>query len=86
MALIYWAGPKLLGENLAVRIILLLVGLAVCYAFGTLWFVYGYSGIGSAMTFSKAAKICVIPFLPFDLLKLVLALILSNRVKKYAKI
>ncbi|MBP5431480.1 biotin transporter BioY [Ruminococcus sp.] len=86
MALIYWAGTKLLGKKLAVQIILLLAGLAVCYTFGTLWFVYGYSDNGSTIAFIKAAKICVIPFVPFDLLKLVLALILSDRVKKYAKI
>lgn len=86
MAVIYWAGTKLLGEKLAVRIILLLAGLAVCYAFGTLWFVYGYSKGENAMTFKKAAEICVLPFIPFDLLKLVLALIISDRVKKYAKL
>ena len=86
MALIYWTGTKLSGEKLPVRILLLIAGLAVCYAFGTLWFVYGYSNGGNAMTFRRAAEICVLPFIPFDLLKLVLALIISDRVKKYAKL
>ena len=86
MALIYWAGTRLLGEKLPVRIALMLAGLAVCYVFGTLWFVYGYSKGESAITFRRAAEICVIPFVPFDLLKLVLALIISGRVKKYAKL
>ena len=86
MALIYWAGTKLFGEKLLVRITLLVLGLLVCYAFGTLWFVYGYSNGESAMSFKKAAEICVYPFVPFDLLKMVLAFVISFRIKKHIKL
>ena len=86
MALIYWAGTKLFGEKLLARIALLIVGLLVCYAFGTLWFVYGYSNGESVMSFKKAAEICVFPFVPFDLLKMVLAFVISYRIRKHVKL
>lgn len=82
MAAVYWAGTSLLGSRLPVRISLMLLGLILCYTFGTIWFVYGYSKGGSAMTFRRATEICVIPFVPFDLLKLALALLISGRIKK----
>lgn len=85
-ALLYWAGTKLLGEKLLVRIALLISGLLVCYAFGTLWFVYGYSMGESTISIKKAAEICVYPFVPFDLLKMVLAFIISYRIRKHIKL
>ena len=81
IALIFWAGTKLMGDKLPVRIALMIAGLAVCYAFGTLWFVFGYSKGGSHMSFLNAMKICVFPFIPFDLGKLVLCLLITEPVK-----
>ncbi len=86
MCLIFWFGTKLFGSKLAVRIILMTIGLAVCYLFGTIWFVYVYSKGDDGISFYSALKICVIPFVPFDLIKLVLSLIITDRIKKYAKI
>ena len=82
MALLYWAGTKLFGNKLPVSIGLLTAGLAVCYLFGTIWFVFGYSKGENTMSFYKALKLCVIPFVPFDIIKLVLAAVISSRVKK----
>ena len=82
MALLYWAGTKLFGSKLPVSIGLLTAGLAVCYLFGTIWFVFGYSKGENTMSFYKALKLCVIPFVPFDIIKLVLAAVISSRVKK----
>ncbi|MCR5600601.1 MAG: biotin transporter BioY [Ruminococcus sp.] len=86
LCLIYWFGTKLISSKLVVRVILMTIGLAVCYLFGTLWFVYVYSKGDNGISFYSALKICVIPFVPFDLIKLVLSLIISDRVKKYIKI
>ena len=82
MTVVYWAGTKLAGNKLPVRIALMLTGLVLCYIFGTLWFVYGYSKGETAMTCTRAAEICVLPFIPFDLIKLALAIIISGRIKK----
>lgn len=84
--LMYITGEKFFGNGIAVRIISLLLGLAVCYAFGTAWFMYIYTRNVEAVTLGQAMKWCVTPFIPFDLAKLALSLIISDRVKKYAKL
>ena len=56
----------------------MLLGLAVCYAFGTLWFVLVYHcGWGYAL------MICVVPYLPFDAVKFVIAAFLAVRLEGY---
>ncbi|WP_173458729.1 biotin transporter BioY [Ruminococcus flavefaciens] len=86
MALLYWAGTKLFGHKLPVSIALMAVGLAVCYLFGTIWFVCGYSNGETKMTFMGALDVCVFPYLPFDIIKLVLATVICSRIKKYISI
>jgi len=80
--LIYMLSEKLLGKNIIVLICTLIVGLAVCYIFGTAWFIFVYSKGGDTVSVSQALKWCVIPFIPFDLLKMALAVAVSVRVKK----
>lgn len=58
------------------RIILLIAGLAVAYFFGTVWFV-----ISTKTSIFPALMLCVVPYIPFDLAKLALALGLSSLVK-----
>jgi len=50
----------------------LVLGLSLCYGFGTAWFVLVYAG-GSAMGFGGALLRCVVPFLLPDAAKLALA-------------
>ncbi len=84
MCLLYWVGTKLLGKKLPVRIVLMTLGLMICYLFGTIWFVLVYSDNG--ISFYSALKVCVIPFVPFDLIKLALSIIITDRIKKYTAI
>ena len=42
-ALCYWLCERVLGKKLWVKTVSLVVGLALCYAFGTVWFVKVYS-------------------------------------------
>lgn len=53
------------------------VGLLVCYAFGTAWFM-ALTGTGLAASLSY----CVLPFLPGDALKIALAATLALRLRK----
>ena len=61
------------------------VGLLLCYFLGTAWFVilsYQNSvktGIWTALT------VCVIPYLPFDVLKIALASYLTEKLSKFIK-
>ena len=53
------------------------VGTAVCYVFGTAWFCLVMESTAAA-----ALSICVIPFIPGDLAKIILALILGPQMRK----
>ena len=58
----------------------MIVALLVTYAFGTVWFViWSGTGIGYALT------VCVLPFIPFDLVKIVIAMLLGNLVRSRLK-
>lgn len=60
-----------------IQILGMIVGTAVCYAFGTAWFCFQ-----SGMSVSAALAICVIPFIPGDLIKMVIAMIIGPMVRK----
>lgn len=74
-------------KNRIVRALLLalsmLAGLLVCYAFGTAWFVQVYAKTKGAITVAGALSMCVFPFLPFDLLKIALAVVLTDRLRRF---
>ena len=83
MGLIYWLMESLLGEKPALRIAALVIGLVVCYAFGTAWFLFVYARTSGAIGLGTALSWCVFPFILPDLVKMALAVMLSERVKKY---
>ena len=82
---IYIVMTKLRGEKLPVRIAALVLGLAVCYAFATAWFMYLYTKANGAVTLGTVLSWCVIPFVIPDLVKLALAVVISLRLKPVIK-
>ena len=55
----------------------MVIGLIVDYVFGTAWFVIEMqAGIGYALS------VCVWPFIPFDIIKIVLAIVIGKAVGK----
>lgn len=82
IALIYWASEKLFGRKLVVEVASLLVGLLVCYVFGTAWFMVVYARQSGSVGLMTALGMCVFPFIIPDLAKLVAALFLSARLRK----
>lgn len=85
-ALVMWLMEKLLGKNPIVLIISMIVGLAVCYAFGTAWFMLVYTKANGAVSLGTVLGWCVVPFIIPDAVKIVCAAIVSSRVKKYVGI
>ena len=83
--LVYWLFERL-GRSLWLRVAALLLGLALCYAFGTLWFIEVYSRANGPLSVMTALGWCVLPFLVPDGLKLLLALLLSARLKPLLKL
>ena len=70
-----------LGRKLWALAVSMVLGLAVCYIFGTAWYlavVYG-TEINIEKILS-AISLCIVPYLPFDALKIALAAILVNRI------
>ena len=71
------------GAGLWLKALALLLGLAVCYAFGTLWFVKVYGDMKGPISTLSALSMCVFPFIVPDLAKLALALWVGKRLEKY---
>lgn len=85
MALVYWLMTARLGASLPVTVAASVLGLAVCYAFGTAWYLTVYTSTNGPLSLMTALGWCVFPFIIPDLVKLALALVLSRRVKKFLK-
>jgi len=85
MALVYWLMTALLGGGRLVRVAAMTAGLAVCYAFGTAWFVFVYTRQTGAVGWLTALGWCVFPFVIPDLIKMALALIVTDRLAKHIR-
>ena len=55
----------------------MILGVLACYAFGTLWYIHLMD-----ITFAVGLAQCVIPFLPFDAIKIALAALLVQRLRQ----
>ena len=73
----------LFEDRLVVRITAMIIGLAVCYAFGTAWFMVVYAKQNGPITVAGALSLCVIPFIIPDMIKLSLAVMLSARLRRH---
>ncbi len=65
------------ADKAILRFLGMLLGTATCYLFGTAWLAYQMS-----LTFSQALMAGVIPFIPADLVKLVIAMLLGHQLRK----
>ena len=82
-ALVMWGIEKVLGKKPVVQIISMVIGLLVCYALGTIWFMVVYARTTGAVGLGTVLSWCVIPFIVPDLVKIALAFVLSRKVRKY---
>ncbi len=64
-------------NNIPLNILGMILGTAACYLFGTIWLQYQLS-----LTFPAALMTGVVPYIPFDLLKLALAMPLGWKLRK----
>ena len=84
-ALLYWAMTKVLGKKTPVMVVAMVLGLIVCYAFGTVWFMTVYARNSGAIGLGTALGWCVIPFIIPDLVKIALAVGLTRLLKPPVK-
>lgn len=85
-AILYWIFVKNPGTNRLLEFIILLIGLLLCYSFGTLWFVFVYTATTSEVGILTALGWCVIPYIIPDLLKLILAFKLADRLRPHVNL
>lgn len=84
-ALFMWAVEKAAGGKLWKLGVSMVVGLLICYAFGTAWFMVVYPMGGEAVGLWTALTWCVFPYVPFDLIKIALALGLTSQLRRHVK-
>ncbi len=84
-ALIYWLITSKDPENIRKQAFAVVSGLLSCYAFGTAWYTIVYTTTKAPIGFFAALMNCVVPFVIPDAVKIILALGLAKRLKKYIK-
>lgn len=84
-ALVMWAMEALLGKKKWVLALSMVIGLLVCYAFGTAWFMVLYTNSKGAITLGAVLGMCVIPYIIPDVIKIAVALLLTNILKRFVK-
>jgi len=83
--IIYIIFTKFVSKKIVVKIIALVLGLAVCYAFGTAWFMNVYIKTSGEVGLLTVLGWCVFPFIIPDLLKLALAVVIAKRIEPAIK-
>ena len=62
-SMVYWLLTAKLGDSLPVKIAACVLGLAVCYAFGTAWFLVLYARTTGPIGVTTALSWCVLPYI-----------------------
>ncbi|MGN0267324.1 MAG: biotin transporter BioY [Lachnospiraceae bacterium] len=78
-ALVMWAMEQFLGKKRWVLACSMLLGLIVCYAFGTVWFMLVYANTSGQIGLWTALGWCVFPYMIPDLIKIALAMVLCKK-------
>ena len=73
---------KFFGKSTLVMFISMIIGLIVCYIFGTIWFMIVYMKNTGDIRLVSVLSWCVIPFIIPDIIKIILAIILYKPLSK----
>lgn len=85
-AMVMWAMEQFLGKKRWVLAISMVLGLIVCYAFGTMWFMFVYVNSTGPIGVWTALGWCVFPYIIPDLIKIALALVLCKKLAQIIQI
>ncbi|MBR2187149.1 MAG: biotin transporter BioY, partial [Lachnospiraceae bacterium] len=81
MGLIYALMTGIFGNKLMIEILSLVIGLIVCYAFGTVWFMTVYMRETGPIGVMAVLGWCVFPFIIPDLVKMAMAFFIAKRLR-----
>ncbi len=85
IGLIYMLFTKFFKKSVVVKVVSLAIGLIICYAFGTAWFMHVYMRSSGDVGLLTVLGWCVFPFIIPDLLKLALAVVIARRIEPAVK-
>ncbi len=85
IGLIYILFTRFFKKKIAIKVAALVLGLAVCYAFGTAWFMHVYMQNSGEVGLLTVLGWCVFPFIIPDLLKMALAVVIARRIEPVIK-
>lgn len=73
-----------LGKKIWVYALSMVIGIVVCYIFGTAWFIIVYNnGNADAVSLATVLGWCVVPFIIPDIIKIAIATFLCVKLDKY---
>lgn len=78
-ALAMWGMEKVIGKKTWGPALSMIIGLLVCYAFGTIWFMMVYIRDAGEIGLLTVLGWCVFPFIVPDIIKIILALVVCRR-------
>ena len=81
-AAVCWAMAAAFGQKPLTLTLSMILGLIVCYTFGTAWYMFLYAKTSGAIGIGAVLVSCVFPFILPDVAKIALALLLSRRLRK----
>ena len=79
--LVYWFITAKFGESMPTIIMAMVIGMVLCYTFGTLWFTIVYGHNTGTVGMLTVLSWCVLPFILPDIAKMVAATMLSKQLK-----
>lgn len=85
LALISGFAAERFGRKMCVMIPSMLAGVAVCYAFGTAWYVCVYSANTGSVGIMSVFLKCVFPFIIPDIIKITLAALCVKKLSRFVK-
>ena len=83
-ALAMWLIERLRGRSIKTLVVSMVVGLIICYAFGTAWFMVVYAKESGGIGLMTALTWCVLPYVIPDAVKIALAAALTRRLRPIA--
>lgn len=81
-----WGLERLIGRKTWALAVSMVCAMVIYFFFGTIWFMAVYTANTGAVGLLAVLSWCVIPFIVPDLLKMALALALSNKLRRIMKL
>lgn len=86
ITLTYWLFTTMLGKKTWVMATAMIIGMFLCYTFGTIWFMFLYAKTSGPIGLATTLGWCVFPFIIPDLIKISLAIIIVKSVNRYVRL